>query len=149
MMDWDEVADWITWGLIVFLGLVAVAVLITVVCHVIYAVRRILRGGAKTPALSLEEVLDRIPDVPYQELPGGAGDGDDDDRESYCVICVAPYEPGEACGVLPGCGHVFHKLCVAKWLRRNSTCPLCRAAFAVTIDDARQDNDVSAVENMV
>jgi E3 ubiquitin-protein ligase RNF38/44 len=143
MMGWDEFGDWITWGLFIFLGLVAVAVLINVVCQVIYAFRRSLRGGAKTPALSIEEVLERIPDVPYQELPGGDGD---DDRET-CVICVAPYEPGEACGVLPGCGHVFHKLCAAKWLRQNSTFPLCRAAFVVT-DDARQDN-VFAVENMV
>jgi hypothetical protein len=122
------------WGLVIFLGLVAVAALINVVCQcqVIYAFRRSLRGGAKTPALSIEEVLERIPDVPYQELPCGDGD---DDRET-CVICVAPYEPGEACGVVPGCGHVFHKLCAAKWLRQNSTCPLCRAAFVVT-DDAR------------
>ena len=116
--------------------------LINVVCQVTYAFRRSLR---KTPALSIDEVLERIPDVPYQELPGGS---DDEDRET-CVICVVPYEPGEACGVLPGCGHVFHKLCAAKWLRQNSTCPLCGAAFTVT-DDARQTNNaVSAVENMV
>ncbi|XP_066341112.1 probable E3 ubiquitin-protein ligase ATL44 [Miscanthus floridulus] len=149
MMGWDELGDWITWGLVIFLALVAVAVLINVVCQAMYAFGRSLRGGTKTPALSLEEVLERIPDVPYQELPGGAGGAaaDDDDRET-CVICVAPYEPGETFGVLPGCRHVFHKLCVAKWLRQNSTCPLCRAAFTVT-DDARQANAVSAVENMV
>ena len=131
MMGWDELGHWITWGLVIFLALVAVAVLINVVCQVTYAFRRSLRGGTKTPA-------------PYQELPGGA---DDKDRET-CVICVAPYEPGEACGVLPGCGHVFHKFCAAKWLRQNSTCPLCRAAFTVT-DDVGQTNAVSAVENMV
>jgi hypothetical protein len=143
MMGWDELGDWITWALIVFLGLVAVAVLINILCQVIYAFRRSLR---KTPALSIEEVLERIPDVPYQELPGDAAD---DDRET-CVICVAPYEPGEASGVLPGCGHVFHKLCADKWLRQNSTCPLCRTAFAVTDDaQAQQTNAVSAVENMV
>ena len=28
---------------------------------------------------------------------------------------------------LPGCGHVFHKSCIGKWLQESQTCPTCRA----------------------
>ncbi|CAM0950471.1 unnamed protein product [Alopecurus aequalis] len=86
-----------------------------------------------------------IPDdweqVPDQRVPGGVAhhqqppaadqDGSDnaDDRSS-CVICMDPYEAGgDGCSVLPACGHMFHSGCVATWLRRNRTCPLCRATI--------------------
>jgi hypothetical protein len=50
MMGWDELRDWITWGLIVattiLLALVAVCVLVIAVCQlVIYMFRRGLRAG--------------------------------------------------------------------------------------------------------
>lgn len=154
-MGWGDLVGWIRWALVgatmLVVALLAVCMLVVAVGHVIYVLWRNLRGGgAKTPPppLSIEEVLERIPDYdfPYQELPGGAAgdDYDDDDHRESCAICVAPYEAGEACGVLPGCGHVFHKLCVAEWLRQSTTCPLCRAAFDVT-EGTRQ----AVVDNMV
>ncbi|XP_068667776.1 E3 ubiquitin-protein ligase SGR9, amyloplastic-like [Aristolochia californica] len=39
-----------------------------------------------------------------------------------CVICKE--ELTEACE-LP-CSHVFHWFCIARWLRKNNTCPYCR-----------------------
>ena len=24
------------------------------------------------------------------------------------------------------CGHLYHKICISKWLRQNPSCPLCR-----------------------
>ncbi|CAN6162305.1 unnamed protein product [Urochloa humidicola] len=118
-MDWEDFGDWLNWGLAAFviLALVVFALMLVVVCvfHV-------------PPPLSVEELLERIPAVHYKELPGdaGGGAGDGDERDS-CVICVTPYETGEVCSVLPGCTHMFHKPCVATWLRQKNTCPLCRA----------------------
>ncbi|OEL17106.1 hypothetical protein BAE44_0021875, partial [Dichanthelium oligosanthes] len=85
-------------------------------------------------------LLETIPNVTYQELrPGDAGGGGDvaDDRD-LCVICVTPYEAGDPCSVLPGCAHMFHKPCVAQWLRRKTTCPLCRATVGVPDPPRRQ-----------
>nr|CAB3462861.1 unnamed protein product [Digitaria exilis] len=64
-------------------------------------------------------------------------------RESGAPSCVTPYESGEACSVLPACTHMFHKPCVAKWLRKRNTCPLCRATVL------RPPAAVAAADDMV
>lgn len=43
--------------------------------------------------------------------------------EPTCVICQSD---GLVFKTLP-CGHHFHRGCVQQWLRKNPTCPLCRA----------------------
>ena len=44
--------------------------------------------------------------------------------ENLCSIC----HNALACGTeqLSGCGHVFHTMCIHRWLRYCNTCPLCR-----------------------
>lgn len=46
--------------------------------------------------------------------------------EESCLICYDKYETGEYKRILPKCNHYFHKKCVDKWLKKNSTCPICR-----------------------
>ncbi|KQJ92570.1 RING-H2 finger protein ATL3 [Brachypodium distachyon] len=52
------------------------------------------------------------------------------DQESLdCTVCMGKMEEeGEACCVLPACGHEFHRDCMAKWIQtsRRITCPVCR-----------------------
>lgn len=43
-----------------------------------------------------------------------------------CNICCANYTIGEYKRTIPNCKHVFHKKCIDKWLKKNSTCPMCR-----------------------
>ena len=45
-----------------------------------------------------------------------------------CVICMSDEGEGGVC--LP-CGHAFHAECLVTWLRRNSTCPTCRAHYLI------------------
>ncbi|KAL3821613.1 hypothetical protein ACJIZ3_007518 [Penstemon smallii] len=43
-----------------------------------------------------------------------------------CSICLAEFKANAEINHL-SCGHVFHKLCLEKWLKYwNTTCPLCR-----------------------
>ena len=46
-----------------------------------------------------------------------------------CSICMEVLMPSaeiaQGCAILPQCGHVFHRVCIAPWLWNNS-CPLCR-----------------------
>ncbi|KQJ92556.1 RING-H2 finger protein ATL39 [Brachypodium distachyon] len=61
--------------------------------------------------------------------PGpGAGDGDED----CCPACREKMERGQACCVLPACGHEFHRDCMAGWIKTslNATCPACRTPIA-------------------
>lgn len=44
-----------------------------------------------------------------------------------CPVCLDPLTPHA--GQLP-CGHVFHGLCVEKWLVMAATCPVCRDELA-------------------
>lgn len=53
--------------------------------------------------------------------------GQSDDH--LCVICITGLEAHEG-GVRLPCGHLFHESCVAEWLRRNSSCPHCRARLS-------------------
>ncbi|XP_019461139.1 PREDICTED: RING-H2 finger protein ATL5-like [Lupinus angustifolius] len=45
---------------------------------------------------------------------------------TQCVICLADYKEQELLRIIPKCGHSFHLACVDLWLRKQSTCPLCR-----------------------
>jgi len=149
MMDWGAFSDWIAWGLLVCYFLVVLAVALTALVVILHHSITYLgrRFGKAPPPPFIEDLLQSIPDVAYQELPDAGGD----DRDS-CVICVTPYEAGEACSVLPGCTHMFHKPCVARWLRKKNTCPLCRATVGVPAHPhppPRQPNLVNAAENAV
>ncbi|KAF7053451.1 hypothetical protein CFC21_061382 [Triticum aestivum] len=47
-------------------------------------------------------------------------------REATCPVCLSDFADGETVRVLPACMHYFHAACVGEWLRRNTTCPVCR-----------------------
>ncbi|KAI3457692.1 hypothetical protein Pfo_014355 [Paulownia fortunei] len=63
---------------------------------------------SRTPAKRYDSIF--ICDCPKQE----------------CSICLTEFKPKAEINHL-SCGHVFHKLCLEKWLNYwNTTCPLCR-----------------------
>jgi hypothetical protein len=41
-----------------------------------------------------------------------------------CSICIAPH--ARSGSVKLACGHCFHAQCIARWLGRARTCPVCR-----------------------
>ncbi|KAF7635733.1 RING-type domain-containing protein, partial [Meloidogyne graminicola] len=43
-----------------------------------------------------------------------------------CSICLDEFKLNERAQQLIQCNHIFHKKCIQKWLKKNSTCPLCR-----------------------
>ncbi|KAI3970003.1 hypothetical protein MKW92_037105 [Papaver armeniacum] len=46
-------------------------------------------------------------------------------EDAVCSICLDKYADNEEVRELP-CSHLFHVDCVAKWLKMNATCPLCK-----------------------
>ncbi|KAG8078330.1 hypothetical protein GUJ93_ZPchr0007g5472 [Zizania palustris] len=78
--------------------------------------------------LNSEVVIDVVP-------PAAAGDAGESateatrSDEALCAICIGRLaDGGKKCWRLRPCGHVYHAECVGLWLRRETTCPLCRAA---------------------
>uniref|UniRef100_A0A3P8X2S6 RING-type domain-containing protein n=1 Tax=Cynoglossus semilaevis TaxID=244447 RepID=A0A3P8X2S6_CYNSE len=46
-----------------------------------------------------------------------------------CQICFCDYTDGEKLRMLP-CFHDYHMKCIDRWLKDNTTCPICRANLA-------------------
>ncbi|KAL1187911.1 RING-H2 finger protein ATL66 [Cardamine amara subsp. amara] len=55
----------------------------------------------------------------------------EEDLERECCICLGGFEEGEKMKVLPPCRHCYHCECVDRWLRTESSCPLCRVSIRV------------------
>ncbi|KAF8122141.1 hypothetical protein EV363DRAFT_1156260 [Boletus edulis] len=48
-----------------------------------------------------------------------------------CAICMTQFK-GDDVGILGAtCHHAFHETCLATWLDRSQTCPLCRERLGV------------------
>ncbi|CAL0307763.1 unnamed protein product [Lupinus luteus] len=55
--------------------------------------------------------------------------------EVECIVCLTQFEPESEINHLC-CGHMFHKVCLEKWLNYwNITCPLCRAPIMLEVED--------------
>ncbi|CAL4982463.1 unnamed protein product [Urochloa decumbens] len=52
-------------------------------------------------------------------------------KDGTCSVCLGDLvDDGEALKMLMPCKHCFHTACVDQWLRKNATCPICRAPTA-------------------
>ncbi|XP_040378612.1 E3 ubiquitin-protein ligase Os04g0590900-like [Oryza brachyantha] len=63
-------------------------------------------------------------------------------KAAECAVCIGELRDGDACRLLPRCGHRFHAECVDRWFRSHATCPLCRAAVADGDDSGEADPKV-------
>ena len=46
-----------------------------------------------------------------------------------CPICLEKFEYKKYKRIVTCCNNTFHKKCLDKWLKKNSTCPACRNDF--------------------
>ena len=49
--------------------------------------------------------------------------------EIECPICLEKFEYKKYKRIVTCCNNTFHKKCLDKWLKKNSTCPACRNDF--------------------
>lgn len=55
-----------------------------------------------------------------------------------CVICIEEFQKKDIVVSLP-CLHLFHKQCIINWLKKNSSCPLCK--YEVVYDKELETDD--------
>ncbi|KAF8410892.1 hypothetical protein HHK36_003429 [Tetracentron sinense] len=69
---------------------------------------------------NIEEFRSRIPAIRFDSVCNCKL------SECDCSVCLTRFEPDSEINSL-SCGHLFHKVCLEKWLDYwNFTCPLCR-----------------------
>ncbi|OWM84528.1 hypothetical protein CDL15_Pgr000968 [Punica granatum] len=71
-------------------------------------------------------VIESLPFFRYSSLRGSRAGLE-------CSVCLSKFEDIEILRLLPKCKHAFHIDCIDHWLKRHSTCPLCR--HRVSTDD--------------
>lgn len=55
-------------------------------------------------------------------------------EDAQCTICLSEYQEKEVLRIMPNCGHSFHLSCIDTWLRKQSTCPVCRLSVQDTFE---------------
>lgn len=59
--------------------------------------------------------------VTYMYQRDGRAEGND------CVVCLGQLQQGEMVAKIESCSHLFHEMCIDRWLRLHKTCPICRS----------------------
>lgn len=63
----------------------------------------------------------------------------DECLEKDCLICLEKFEYKKYKRILPCCKNVYHKTCIDKWFKKNSSCPNCRHDFLK--ENGNKNND--------
>lgn len=58
---------------------------------------------------------------------------------NYCPICIKTINNNLS---ITECLHVFHSSCIAKWLKYNANCPLCREYVSEKLGSDLKNNIV-------
>jgi E3 ubiquitin-protein ligase ATL6/9/15/31/42/55 len=84
------------------------------------------RGAGRKDGLDAAAIA-ALPLVFYREVRRHRiVDGREDALE--CSVCLLEFDDDDTLRLLPTCPHAFHPDCIALWLERHPTCPLCRAS---------------------
>ncbi|XP_074365471.1 putative E3 ubiquitin-protein ligase XERICO [Apium graveolens] len=82
---------------------------------------------------SIEEFRSQIPAMHYDSLCSKL-------LEHDCSVCLTSFRPKAVINHL-SCGHVFHKVCVEKWIKYHKiTCPNCRTNMIHQADEEEEED---------
>lgn len=79
------------------------------------------------PAGLEESVIELIAVCKYKKEEGVV-------EGTKCLVCLSDFQDDESLRLLPKCNHAFHLPCIDTWLKSHSSCPLCRANVAPSVN---------------
>ena len=69
-------------------------------------------------------------------------------KNDNCLICLEDFIENDQVLYLP-CSHLFHSLCVLRWLLNNNKCPICQTDYKnEVIDEEEQNMSMTMNQNM-
>ena len=83
-----------------------------------------LNNNGEVIFYSSDEEVEQSEDIDLAPVPPIQADAE---NFGECPICCCTVFSNEDYRRLPCCGTTFHRSCLNQWLRRNHTCPKCRA----------------------
>lgn len=132
-----------------YITMLAPLLLLFGICLCLPCVLILLRILAPSPGATTEQISE-LPEFPYdpatfnmtpEQLEAGERPQYTDADRPSCAICMEEYQPGEMIREMP-CNHFFHGSCSDRWLRINSTCPMCRASIRGASDPLEEESQL-------
>ncbi|XP_021738284.1 RING-H2 finger protein ATL33-like [Chenopodium quinoa] len=62
-----------------------------------------------------------------------------------CPICLADFIEGEELRQLKICKHLFHRICIDKWLSSHCICPICRTIVSQKQAKIMKEREINRV----
>lgn len=85
-----------------------------------------LSSSLMLPGLSAE-IRQALPLVVYKPV---VDVGVESKEGVECSVCLHEFHENQEVRCLPACSHVFHRVCLDRWLEHEQfTCPLCRSSL--------------------
>lgn len=100
------------------------------------------RGGNRRQQGSVKRLLGSVVCFGSQAMSSSSGCSD-------CAICLEDFKEGEECLVLPICDHLFHLICIHRWLENKPTCPICRHCIPSGATMITKTRSIELLANLV
>lgn len=66
--------------------------------------------------------------------------------KNECLICMEKFEYKKYKRILKCCNNIYHKKCIDKWLKKNSSCPTCRHDFLNKDSETQIDLEAEQID---
>ncbi|XP_048533337.1 putative RING-H2 finger protein ATL71 [Triticum urartu] len=123
------------WAVFLAVGSLAIGMLGVLGVWLCYLFQAVAFGPPPAPPPETPETVDDdddkngLSEAELRQLGGvvqaATPNGEEEEEEVLCPICLDAMEPGRAVRVLPGCNRAFHQDCVDRWLAISPRCPVC------------------------
>ncbi|KAL2481533.1 RING-H2 finger protein ATL5 [Abeliophyllum distichum] len=112
--------------------------IVVALCHCLFVLRNCLSGQRRTIFVNQRQTTDNIGQeqehAPSATIPSNStlqviitSKDTRESKQDVCAVCLNEFKEGDGVRVLSECTHIFHVLCIDKWLNSHHNCPLCRA----------------------
>jgi len=68
--------------------------------------------------------------------------------KNECLICMEKFAYKKYKRILKCCNNIYHKKCIDKWLKKNSTCPTCRYDFLNKNSESKEEPQEEQAEEV-